>query len=249
MNSPQPIDYAKVMTLDTDRGRYYYYPDFIMGSVTTICDIINKPMLNLWRGKVGNVLADKIMTDAGTLGTKVHRAVEELDKLLMAKDEEKVIAYAVASPYVAYLLPYIEWFVREEAEVISCERLVLHPRFRYCGRCDRVYKLKSYPGKLVVGDIKTSKMPHIETSLQLSAYTRALLDEGAIPSVGVDGKDGVVLLELHFFHEKDGAKSLDPLEVEFEFPTFYHFVQGWAWRERRENATILVGAKEYSVYA
>lgn len=64
-------------------GRFYY------NSTTTFLNIINKPFLSLWRGKIGNFEAEAIVNRALNKGSRIHAGINKglMEGAISFKDE------------------------------------------------------------------------------------------------------------------------------------------------------------------
>jgi hypothetical protein len=80
-------------------------------------------------------------------------------------------------PFVRGLL---KWWLDAEPDFEAVEFMVGHDELLYAGRFDMLYIAKN--GDLVLGDIKTSREPRLDTwSRQLEAYKQAWLHMGGAP--------------------------------------------------------------------
>ncbi len=134
-------------------------------SVTQVLAVVNKPFLAMWRGRVGNTEADRVMRDAGDLGTRVHSAVEGHLKGQLAPELGETEAKCLKA--------FIEWqsISGFTPTVIEPEKGVESRLYQYSGTFDAIGTLGS--GQLVICDWKTSSALDDLYGAQLAAYSAA----------------------------------------------------------------------------
>mgnify|MGYP001585161168 CR=1 FL=1 len=113
-------------------GRNYRIDGTEYPSVTTVLQVLSKPALARWRGKIGNEEADKISREATELGTRVHRACEQIN--LGAPDYND-------TGLEAFTMAYERWFREHVRYVIGAEKLVVSRRYEFAGTCDGIFLL------------------------------------------------------------------------------------------------------------
>jgi len=163
----------KIWEQDGDRyypvesgGKITWYP-----SVTTVLSVINKPGLNFWRGNVGNEEAEKISSEAATLGKYVHAGCKKINEGGLPDDE---------NPQVQELLvSYWDWHNRTVDQIFHVEEPVFSKRYQFAGTPDLICKLKG-DSRLTLIDIKTSKQIWLDMELQLAGYALAIEEQRAV---------------------------------------------------------------------
>jgi hypothetical protein len=150
-------------------GRSYRFDNQDYPSVTTVLQVLNKPGLMRWFGRVGNDEADRISKDARELGTRIHRACEtvNLEQDFPCDDND----------LHTFVRAYYNWFTEHVAYVIGAEKVVVSHRWQYAGTADLVALLKGDDAPTVI-DIKTSNYVGDEWPLQLAGYRLALAERG-----------------------------------------------------------------------
>lgn len=144
-------------------GRYHQYP-----SVTTILSIVNKPQLDIWRGKLGNEEADRLMNEAGDIGTAVHDGIHAMNMGGLPDDP---------LPLVSEILhTYANWAQANIEEILHVEEPVYSHRNRFAGTPDLICRMNG-DERLCLIDFKTSKGIWPEMELQLAGYSIAVCEE------------------------------------------------------------------------
>jgi hypothetical protein len=159
-------------------------------------------------------VANSVRDDAASMGTRIHTLAEQVfvGTAVEATDGER--------PFIRQLERFLaDWkpeFVRLEAQVCS----LTHD---YAGTLDFIARIG---GRLVIGDIKTSKGVYAETAAQLVAYANADFmgwpdDATKYPIPKVDGH--VVL------HVRPDGYELIPMDVAGAWEAFLGLrtVYGW----------------------
>lgn len=153
----------------TEDGRFYpvekngvtlYYP-----SVTTALKIIDKPGLNAWRANLGPQAADEISTEATSLGSQVHDAIDNINNGGIPDDPNPDV--------MAILDSYIRWKATAIEDIHVVEMPYFSHKYRFAGTVDLVARLKGDKVWSVI-DFKTSKGFWPEMALQLAAYDLAI---------------------------------------------------------------------------
>lgn len=202
--------------------RFYAVDGKQYPSVTTVLSILRKPMLEQWRGRLGNEEADRTMNEAADLGREVHKILELIDlgKSITVKPE---------------LLPmvqgYLAWKERAVQEIVSVERFVCSRRYQYAGTTDRLAVLKGDRLPAVI-DLKTSKSIYPDHGLQLSGYKGALTEEGV-----QTGRRLVVLVDKI---ERGKVKVKEFKDHDKEFRLFLYSLELW----RHFNGGVLKSGGE-----
>ena len=111
---------------------------------------------------------DKIMREAGRIGTVVHGLVEDYlkGKEIPTQNDKRVVN--------CWNL-FLKWWENQEYEPIEIEKKLYCKKYNYAGTLDLVVKDKE--GNLVLIDIKTSNQISFDYYLQLNAYWFAYEEE------------------------------------------------------------------------
>ena len=118
--------------------------------------------------KTAKEKTNKIKEDAGLVGTVVHGLIEDF---LKGKDIPKQSDPAVVNCWNLFL----DWWNKQEYEVVELETKIYAKKYIYAGSLDLVVKDKK--GNLVLMDIKTSNFITFDYFLQLNAYKFAYEEE------------------------------------------------------------------------
>lgn len=146
-------------------ARYYEINGQLYTSVTTALSVIRKPLLETWRGDLGNEEADRLRDEAAVLGRQIHACCHEVVKGGLAYPHPLVDAFE-------------EWFQATVKEVILAETPTWHDLYRYAGTPDLVAVLKGDRAVPTMIDIKTTGAIWPDMGLQLAAYQEALKTHG-----------------------------------------------------------------------
>ena len=111
---------------------------------------------------------NKIMKEAGRIGTVVHGLVEDYlkGKEIPTQNDKRVVN--------CWNL-FLKWWENQEYEPIEIEKKLYCKKYNYAGTLDLVVKDKE--GNLVLIDIKTSNQISFDYYLQLNAYWFAYEEE------------------------------------------------------------------------
>ena len=151
--------------------RYINEEGIRVPSVTTIISQTlgwNKNALLAWtkRMMLGGQDADKVLNEAGDIGTLCHLLIEghqqgfDVDTKDYSYNQEKAAMIAFAG--------YLQWYKKVEFKALKNELLLVNEEMQVGGTIDCIGRM----GKdLVVVDWKTSKYLYAENKLQISAYT------------------------------------------------------------------------------
>ena len=111
---------------------------------------------------------NKIMKEAGSVGSVVHGLVEDYLK-------NKEIPNQVDKRVVNCWNLFLSWWEQQEYEPLYIEKKLYSEKYNYAGTLDLVVKDKKQ--KLVLIDIKTSNQISFDYLLQLNAYKVAFEEE------------------------------------------------------------------------
>ena len=195
--------------------RYYQVGDKLYPSVTTVLSVIRKPGLERWRGNLGNDEADRIMYEAGNLGSTIHDICQQINnnQPYIALDEQQGL---MANAYQA-------WFNSTVKEVVAVEEAIVSSIYCYAGRLDLLAVLKGDRLPTLI-DIKTGNSIYADVPLQLAAYKNALAENGQKAKrrlvIHIDKKNpGKLSIKEYSDHEIDLRMFLYVLEL-------YRYING-----------------------
>ena len=179
-------NYAELKRQDGE-SRLYLTPDGeSLPSVTTILSKTkDKSFLKQWRAKVGEAEAEKIIQDAGKIGTALHLYIERLVNGEQYKDLTKI---GIQAEKMAKKI--VEEAFKDITEVWGSEIHLYYPN-KYAGTADMV---GVYKGRPTVMDFKQTNRPKKrewiqDYLMQLSAYAMA-----HNKLFGTDIDQGVILM-------------------------------------------------------
>lgn len=182
----------------TDSGRVYNTPDGNRyPSVTTILSDLSKASIIAWRKRVGAEEANRISTQAGSRGTKVHQICEDYlnnkPDYLDGQMPANVFTFKQIQPILDQYVDNIQYL---EAPLYS-------DFLKTAGRVDCIAE---FDGKLSIIDFKTSRKPKKKEwisnyFMQASCYAVMYEERTEIPVsrtvviVAVDGSEPQVFVE------------------------------------------------------
>jgi len=221
----QLFQYEPLTRQDLPEGRRYIYGDTKLPSVTTILSATkDKAALDAWAARVGEAEAERIKTDAATVGTYMHSVMEHLisnEALPCPTSWQMVKGYEMG-----YRL--IEAYFRNISEVWGSEVMLYYPD-RYAGTSDLIAVYRDQPA---IVDFKQSNKPKRREWIsdyfcQLAAYAAA---HDVVHGTSIE--HGVVLIAV-----RDGTTQ--------EFSTAGREFQGWKdeWMRRVEQFEVLQSRK------
>lgn len=167
-------------------------PDKYIGIFPSATTILNaypqSEHLVRWIADNGWNESQRIKSEAGERGTKVHKAVE----WLLESKELTMEGYSLEEWHK--INTFVKWYEDYKPEDVAGEVALFSPKGKYAGRVDRVMKIN---GELYVIDWKTSSSIHAHFPLQFSAYAYAIeetlgikVDYTAALQLGAKNKNG-----------------------------------------------------------
>ena len=182
-------------------------------SVTTVLQIINKPALMFWYGKLGTQEATRQGKQATGLGSRVHKRIEQhfADKQYSVRGKEQ-------QPMTAFF----SWLAEHDVDCSISEHTVHSDTYEYAGTLDF---LGTIDGKRVIADFKTSARIYPEVQLQLQAYRVAHEEMG-----------GSVIEEMHVVRlDKVTGKYQTKIYLPDEgvFCAFKNAMDLWKWKYKK----------------
>jgi len=138
-----------------------YYPS----STTILLAYPQSQYLTEWIGKVGWHESQRIKSEAGEKGTRVHAAIDRL--------EEGYTLFATEYSWEEFhkIHSFVKWYNDYKPELIAKEIPVFSRKGRYAGRLDRIYIID---GQYTLLDFKTSSGIHEHFPLQFASYANAV---------------------------------------------------------------------------
>ena len=161
-----------------------YYP-----SSTTILNAYPQSLqLTQWIAEKGWHESQRIKSEAGERGTRVHSGVERLlQKVILNKEE-----YSLEEWHKLYT--FVSWHRAYNPRLVASELLLYSRKYGYAGRTDQVFEVSD---KIVVCDTKTSGSIYDHYALQVASYAQAYeemgkgkVEETAILQLGAKNKNG-----------------------------------------------------------
>ncbi|RJQ53412.1 MAG: hypothetical protein C4521_07720 [Actinobacteria bacterium] len=134
-------------------------------SVTTLLSVIRLPGVEWWRGELGNEEAERVLNEAGELGSDMHKLLARYNR------GEKV--RAPRDPQLNKMFrAHKEWSEAWVRQVIEVEYEVRSVKYQYGGTVDLVALLKGERKPAII-DYKTGRVyrtHHFQTAGYLRAY-------------------------------------------------------------------------------
>ncbi|MFM2394177.1 MAG: hypothetical protein RLZZ546_2159 [Bacteroidota bacterium] len=213
-------------------------------SITWICGYYPKGIqFYKWLAEKGWDESQAIKETAGTRGTKVHKAIEDLVNGLEVKIDSKYenkntgeFEEITVDEYDA-IISFANWYNLVKPEVVANEFVVWNAKYNFAGTVDLVCKIN---GEWWIIDIKTSKSIWEEYKLQISAYKNTVLQNG-IEGIEKDDQPTQIktaILQVGYNRNKTGYKFT---EIEDKFDMFLVAQQIW----NNENKDVKPQQKDY----
>ena len=135
-------------------------------SATTILNAYpQSPHLTQWIATQGWSEAQRIKSEAGERGTRIHEATEALE------DGIELLKTAYSLEEWNKICAFVDWYNQFQPVLVAKEFVVFSPKGRYAGRFDRLYLIA---GEMTLLDIKSSSAIHEHFPLQFASYARAV---------------------------------------------------------------------------
>lgn len=152
------------VTLERKAG-HYDIDGILYPSATTILQVINKPALMGWYGKIGTEEANRIKQESADFGKTVHELIQAvLDGKEIDFDKTDEIAGGCIKSFQ-------EWVRLVNFKPLLTEHTVYSKEHGYAGTLDCVGLVYGVPALI---DWKTSSGIYPEMTLQVAAYDRAV---------------------------------------------------------------------------
>jgi len=130
-----------------------------------------------WLADKGWNDAEAIKNAAGNKGSKVHQAIELLEKVgelpieTVFANSDTGVGEQLATGELDCIFTFTTWHDETKPELIANEMTVFGSN--YAGTLDRIYRIN---GQIYVVDLKTSQQIWEEYKLQVSSYNHASID-------------------------------------------------------------------------
>lgn len=185
-------------------------------SVTTVLNIINKPELIEWYGRLGLAAANKKKEEAAEFGSIVHTALESVCNGQTPSFKDERVKTVVEN--------FLAWEKRNIKRWITFEKAIFNDEHLYAGTIDAIAELKS--GAIVLVDFKTSKRVWAEYYLQVAAYTNATRIEDNV--FDLSKLEGAII--LHLDHDSLTWEGLN-VHLTNEFEIFLACLKVHLWKK------------------
>lgn len=205
-------------------GTHKYYLDGKpLTGVTTVLNVIAKPMLIGWAARMATeyvrdnlkdleeleaVLTEAVKAharkkeDAGTKGTDIHAQLEELVKKAIAETDGKIPVETTSED--KQIAKFLTWAKEKNVQFLESEKKMYSPTHWLAGTCDFTAYVS---GKKLVGDFKTmAKIWDRVPFFQTAAY-RLMLEE-----MGEKDFEGSVIVNL----PKNGAALEEAYSFDYD---------------------------------
>lgn len=158
-------------------------------SSTTILNAYpQSPHLTQWIAEQGWHESQRIKSEAGERGTRIHAASDALE------DGVEILKQNYSLEEWSKICSFVNWHNEYKPELIAKEFVVFSPKGKYAGRFDRLYKIG---GEITLLDLKSSSSIHEHFPLQFASYAKAVEEctdikivQTACLQVGAKNKNG-----------------------------------------------------------
>lgn len=170
------IKYEEIEDTTSDTGRTYHTPAGDYPSITTVLSRLGRDAIKKWRERVGAEEANRIGSQAGARGTRIHKLCE---KYLLNEDVGKL------NPLQQQSFSGIKKFLDKRVTTVKALEIPLYSEYlKVAGRCDCVAEVDG--GSLAIIDFKTSRKTKKEEwveayFLQATAYCIMFEERYKIP--------------------------------------------------------------------
>lgn len=170
--------------------------------------------LTQWIAENGWQESQRIKSDAGKAGTRIHTACDLLEEG-KTLDED---AYALEEWFK--IKTFVDFHHQYNPELIAKEIQVFSETHGYAGRLDRIYKIM---GAYTVLDFKSSRNFHKHFPLQFSSYATAIEEMADIEIAQT------AMLKLGDQRNKEGYKFAIYPDWRDHFKVFLHVKATWEY--------------------
>ena len=170
---------------DGSKGRY-------IGAFPSSTTILNaypqSPQLTKWIAEQGWHESQRIKSEAGERGTRIHAACDMLEDGVELDEHD----YSLEEWWK--ISTFVGWFNTYKPELIAKEFPIFSPKGKYAGRLDRIYKVA---GEITLLDLKSGSSIHEHFPLQFASYAKAIeectdlkIAQTAALQLGASNKNG-----------------------------------------------------------
>lgn len=198
-------------------------------SSTTILNAYPQSVqLTKWIADNGWSESQRIKSEAGERGTRIHNACDYLeDGLELYENDYKIEEWVKIKSFV-------EWHKKYSPELIAKEFPIFSKKGKYAGRLDRIYKIDD---EIVIVDFKSSSSLHEHFPLQFASYANAIEE---MTDLKVDKTAGLLLGASN----KDGYRFVEYPEWKDHYKVFQNVYKTWQYENfgskvRPKDAPIL----------
>lgn len=158
-----------------DETRHIYRLDGqVLPGVTSVLNVIHKPELTAWIGRLGTTEANRQRDAAAGHGTTVHAACEAIANAWVECGDPP----SIAPELTVYTDRFRSWLDANVHRVIAAEPRVASRVHGVAGSIDLVAEMLD--GSRAIIDLKTGSTVPDTTPLQTSAYGRLLFEQEGI---------------------------------------------------------------------
>ena len=166
-----------------------YFPS----STTCLSAYPQSEQLTQWIAREGWHESQRIKSQAGERGTRVHESVTLLIEKQTLHEEN------YSREEWSRLDAFVRWYKEYNPEIMGTEIAGYSPKYGYAGRLDIICKIS---GKIIVNDIKTSSAIHGNFWLQVGSYAQMMeeltdlhIDKTSILQLGASNKNNYRYVE------------------------------------------------------
>lgn len=154
---------------ETLSGHWYKIGKIYVPSSTTILNAYPQSVqLTQWIAQQGWHESQRIKSEAGERGTRVHQGIEYLlQKSVLDKENYSLEEWSRLSAFV-------DWYKAYHPQIVATEKLCYSRKYGYAGRTDAIFKISD---QIIVCDWKTSSSIHDHFPLQVASYAQALEEQ------------------------------------------------------------------------
>ena len=207
---------TKSVTLERKQG-HYEIDGVLYPSVTTILQVINKPALLGWYGKIGTEEANRIKQESADFGKTVHTLIQAVldGKEIDEKETDETVLGCINS--------FKEWVRLVDFKPLMTEHTIYSKEHGFAGTLDCLGLVYGQP---VLVDWKTSSGVYPEMTLQVAAYDKALIEMGlTVPSMHL----------IVRFDKKTKRCHPTAIDVRNAFGAFLNAKALWSWLQEADS--------------
>jgi len=138
----------------------------VFPSSTTILNAYpQSQFLTKWIADNGWNESQRLKSEAGEQGTKIHTATDILE------DGQELVRQDFSLEEWFKISSFVSWYNDYQPILIAKEFPIFSPKGKYCGRLDRIYSIS---GVITLLDIKSGSGIHEHFPLQFASYAKAI---------------------------------------------------------------------------